>query len=82
MRDKGPVWNEIVARHKLRPTALHDIALWAYGNYQIRPQWDVTSSMAKARALGFEDRVDSTDCSFDSSITTAPNASSRSGVDT
>lgn len=60
MQDKGTVWRRIIAEHGLRPTELQNIALWAYGDYQIRPQWDVGSSMDKARSMGFHDRVDST----------------------
>jgi nucleoside-diphosphate-sugar epimerase len=61
MADKGPVWDRIVEKHGLRRTKLHELVLWSYGNYQLRPEWDVVSSMAKARALGFEDRLDSGD---------------------
>jgi nucleoside-diphosphate-sugar epimerase len=61
MADKGPVWDRIVAKHALRRTHLDTLVVWAYGNYQVRPEWDVVSSMAKARALGFEDRLDSSD---------------------
>jgi nucleoside-diphosphate-sugar epimerase len=59
MADKGPVWERIVAKHALRKTDLHTLALWPYGDYQLRPDWDVMSSMDKARALGFHDCVDS-----------------------
>ena len=59
MRDKGPVWERVVARHGLRPTQLDTLVLWPYGDYQFRPQWDVVSSMGKARSFGFHERVDS-----------------------
>lgn len=58
IKDKAPVWNAVVKKHGLRATDVHQLALWPYGDYQFRPQWDVTSSMAKARALGFNDAVD------------------------
>jgi nucleoside-diphosphate-sugar epimerase len=61
MADKGPVWDRIVAKHGLRKTHLDTLAIWSYGDYQLRPEWDVVSSMAKARALGFKDEVDSGD---------------------
>jgi nucleoside-diphosphate-sugar epimerase len=61
MADKGPLWDRIVARHGLRRTALHELVLWSYGDYQMRPEWDVVSSMNRARALGFEDWMDSGD---------------------
>lgn len=59
MADKGPVWDAVVKRFGLRPTKLHKIALWAYGEYQLWPEWDVRSSMDKARSLGFVECIDS-----------------------
>jgi nucleoside-diphosphate-sugar epimerase len=59
MADKGPVWDAIVRKRGLRAPPLDQVALWAYGDYQFRPDWDVFSSMAKARALGFSESVDS-----------------------
>jgi nucleoside-diphosphate-sugar epimerase len=59
MRDKGPVWARVVEKHGLRKTDLHALVLWAYGDYQLGPDWDIGSSMDKARALGFSDSVDS-----------------------
>jgi hypothetical protein len=45
----------------LRRTKLHELALWAYGDYQVWPDWEVASSMDKARALGFMASLDSFD---------------------
>ena len=59
--DKGPVWDAVVRRHRLQPTPLHHIALWDYGDYVLRPEWDIMSSMNKARRCGFEERVDTTE---------------------
>ncbi len=59
IRDKGPVWQAVVKKHKLRTTDVQQLALWPYGDYQLSPQWDVMSSMEKARKLGFNDAVDS-----------------------
>jgi nucleoside-diphosphate-sugar epimerase len=58
IKDKGAVWDAVVKKHKLRRTDVHQLALWPYGDYQLRPEWDVTSSMDKARKLGFNDAVD------------------------
>jgi len=33
--------------------------LWAYGDYQFTPEWDVMSAMSKARALGFQESANS-----------------------
>ena len=59
MADKGRAWDVIVKRHGLRPTRLETLVMWAYGDYQFSPEWDVRSSMSKARALGFSESVDS-----------------------
>jgi hypothetical protein len=61
MAEKDAVWESIVARHGLRETRLDELVLWSYGDYQFRPEWDVASSMEKARSLGFLDAVDSYD---------------------
>ena len=61
MADKSAVWERIVARHALRSTHLQTIVLWPYGDYQLRPDWEVMSSMSKARALGFHQTVDTRD---------------------
>ena len=58
MADKAGVWERIVNRHALRPAALDGIALWPYGDYVFKPEWDIMSSMAKVRALGFAEALD------------------------
>ena len=59
MADKGAVWDAVVKKHHLKAPPLDRIALWAYGDYQFRPDWDVFSSMDKARARGFTETLDS-----------------------
>jgi nucleoside-diphosphate-sugar epimerase len=59
MQDKSPVWDRIVAKHGLQQTRLDALVLWAYGDYQLRPEWDVVSSMDKARSFGFHESIDS-----------------------
>ena len=58
MSDKAPVWDAIVARHGLKASALDRLVLWNYGDYAFAPEWDIISSMDKARRLGFDERVD------------------------
>lgn len=58
LADKSAAWNAVVARHDLRRTDLDRIALWDYGDYVFRPEWDIMSAMDKARRFGFGDRVD------------------------
>ena len=57
--DKGPVWDAVVKKYSLKAPPLDKVALWAYGDYQFRPDWDVFSSMQKARTLGFNEHLDS-----------------------
>jgi nucleoside-diphosphate-sugar epimerase len=59
MADKDSVWRAIVRKHGLRPTALHSLVLWPYGNYVFKPEWDIISDMSKARRDGFVHMVDS-----------------------
>ena len=61
IKNKGAAWESVVKKHKLRATDVHQLALWPYGDYQLSPQWDVMSSMEKARKLGFNDVVDTRD---------------------
>ena len=58
MADKSAVWDAVVAQHRLRPTALGTIALWPYGDYLLRPEWEIHSAMTKARAAGFGEAID------------------------
>jgi nucleoside-diphosphate-sugar epimerase len=58
MADKAPVWDAIVAKHGLQPSALDGIVLWNYGDYAFAPEWDIMSSTDKARRLGLEERID------------------------
>ena len=57
IKNKSPLWDAIIAKHGLARTNVQALVLWPYGDYQLRPQWDVSSSMEKARKLGFNDAV-------------------------
>ena len=59
MADKSAAWAGAIKKHGLHPTQLETIALWPYGDYLFRPEWDIRSSMDKARALGFGEALDS-----------------------
>ncbi len=59
LADKEPVWAEMGRKRGLKSTVLHKLTLPAYGDYQMRPQWDVVSSMAKLQSVGFAETVDS-----------------------
>jgi hypothetical protein len=56
---KEAVWRRLVERHDLVPTTLSARVLWPYADYLFAPEWDIISSVSKARRLGFHDSVDS-----------------------
>lgn len=57
--DKEHVWQSLVERHGLQRMALSQRVLWPYADYVFKPEWDIISSMAKARRDGFDESVDS-----------------------
>lgn len=59
MADKGEVWARIAARHGLVPRPLEEMALWAFGDFVLRQDWDVLSSLTRLRQTGFAASVDS-----------------------
>lgn len=59
MADKGPLWAEIAQEHGLRDIPWEQLVGWAYGDFVFTPEFDVCSSMTKARLAGFHDVVDS-----------------------
>ena len=58
MADKGPVWDRIVADHKLHPYRYEQIAAWAFGDFVFASDYDIVSDTAKARRFGFHECVD------------------------
>ena len=64
MADKGPVWERIVAKYKLRPFAYDDIVSWPYGDFVFTPRYDVISNTGKARRFGFSEAVDTEEMLF------------------
>jgi nucleoside-diphosphate-sugar epimerase len=59
MADKAPIWDRIVAKHGLRSYRYEEIVSWAFGDFVFTPEFDIISSMTKARQYGFHDVVDS-----------------------
>jgi len=59
VRDKAPVWQEIVQRHGLQETRLDDVADWAFADFHWAQGYDVFSSTAKLREAGFAESLDS-----------------------
>ena len=65
MAGKAPVWRDLVSRHGLEQNELASLVLWPYANYVFAPEWDIISSMSKARRDGFHESVDSAEMFVD-----------------
>lgn len=52
-------WQAVVDRHDLERVSLEARVLWPYADYLFAPEWDIISSMSKARGAGFGESVDS-----------------------
>jgi nucleoside-diphosphate-sugar epimerase len=60
MADKGPVWDAIVAQHRLQPHKLEELAGWKFGDLVFGSDYDVMSDTTKIRRHGFH-RVEASD---------------------
>jgi nucleoside-diphosphate-sugar epimerase len=58
MADKGPVWDEIVRKHDLKPHKFDEIVSWKFGDMQFHQHWDSISETTKIRRFGFHDVVE------------------------
>jgi len=58
MADKGPLWDDIVSRAGLRPTAYSDLVSWAYGDFVFASDFDIISHTGKCRRYGFQECED------------------------
>lgn len=59
MADKGEVWDRIVARHGLAASRLDQLALWPFGDFVFRQDWDVISNLTRLRGTGFSASLES-----------------------
>lgn len=59
MAAREPAWARLVREAKLEPVALDSRVLWPYADYLFAPEWDIISSLAKARRDGFTESMDS-----------------------
>ena len=59
MADKGELWAELAAQHGLREIPYRQLVGWEYGDFVFTPEFDIMSSMTKARLHGFTEVVDS-----------------------
>jgi len=60
MADKGPIWDAIVAKHRLQPHKLEALAGWKFGDLVFGSDYDVMSDTTKIRQHGFQ-RVEASD---------------------
>lgn len=58
MADVKPLWERMVGKHGLRPIPWEQLVAWPFADYVFSVDWDVISSMTKARQHGFHDVVD------------------------
>jgi nucleoside-diphosphate-sugar epimerase len=58
MADKEPVWQRIVARHRLKSQPLDAVANWPFADFQFSQDYDVITSTTKLRRAGFNDVID------------------------
>ena len=61
MADKGPLWEELTRRHKLKPIRYADLVAWPFADYVFGADWDVMSDVTRSRLYGFHKVVDSED---------------------
>jgi nucleoside-diphosphate-sugar epimerase len=59
MADKGPRWEDMTARYKLKRVPYAELVAWPFADYVFGADWDVMSDVTKSRLYGFHDVVDS-----------------------
>ena len=57
--DNESAWQTLVARCGPEPVTLAERVLWPYADYLFAPEWDIISSVSKARRDGFSESLDS-----------------------
>ena len=58
MRDKQSIWERIVLRHGLHPSALEEVADWAFADFLWSQCYDVISQTTKLHSVGFYEVLD------------------------
>jgi nucleoside-diphosphate-sugar epimerase len=59
MGDKAGLWEKLVQTHGLQPYKFDQVVAWPFGDYVFNCNWDVMSSLTKARQHGFHAVIDS-----------------------
>jgi hypothetical protein len=58
MADKAPLWNRLVAQHRLQPIAYDQLVSWPFGDFIFASGFDNISSTIKVRQAGFHACID------------------------
>ena len=58
MRDKEPLWNDMVERYGLAPFSYADVSSWGFGDFVFGWDYDFFADGSKARRFGFHEFVD------------------------
>lgn len=58
MSDKEPLWNSMVEKYDLLPTAYADVAAWPFGDFVFGWDYDFFADGSKARRFGFHNYVE------------------------
>lgn len=56
--DKAAMWDDVVRKHQLRPFKIDQVASWAFADFVFGMDYDVMSSLNRARLAGFHDTID------------------------
>ena len=62
MADKGPVWDEIVAKHGLKPTPFGEMGDWSFADWNLGRSWDTILEDTKRIKAGFTEVMDNDEC--------------------
>ena len=65
MRDKDAIWQRVVARHRLQPSRLDQLAHWGFADFVLAQDYDVVSRTTKLRRTGFHEFLDTEDMVLD-----------------
>jgi len=58
MADKAAVWDAMVHKYQLLPTAYSDVSSWSFGDFVFGWDYDVIADTSKARRAGFHEYVE------------------------
>jgi hypothetical protein len=59
LADKGPLWEDMTTRYRLKRIPYNDLVAWPFADYVFGADWDIMSDVTKCRLYGFHDVVDS-----------------------